>query len=219
MRRSLLIKAGVAAVLLGVVALALVRASDPRAILEDGLAIIRELGPFAFFAAMAVLPAVGCPITVFTLSVGPVFGKQLGFPLILMLASASLAVNLAFTYGLVRYAVRPWAEWLFGRLGYRIPQVSNEDSLSVAILVRVTPGPPFFLQSYVLALGGVPFWTFMAVSWAITTCYAFAFILFGDSLAQGQGKMALSAVGLLIALSVGVQFLRRHYARKRAVKL
>jgi uncharacterized membrane protein YdjX (TVP38/TMEM64 family) len=214
-RRALLIKLGVV-VLVGAGAAAfLLRGADPRQWLEETLSLIRSFGPAAFFAAMAVLPALGCPLSIFTLTAGPVFGPTLGLPLVLSLAAGAIAVNLALSYWLARYGFRPWIEWLFTRLGYRLPQVSSANELALTVLVRVTPGPPFVLQSFLLGLAGVAFRIYMLVSWPISTAYAIAFILFGDSLAQGKGKVALLSVSLLIALTVGVQFLRRHYARKR----
>lgn len=219
LRRALLIKLGLVVVVVGVAGALLLRGEDPRAWLSGLLAMIREFGPLAFFAAMAVLPAIGCPMTVFTLTAGPVFGPTLGLPLVLTYAALATAVSLALSYWLSRYAFRPWIEWVIERLGYRLPQVSSETEVPLTVLVRVTPGSPFVMQSYLLGLAGVAFRTYMFVSWPIATAYACAFILFGDSLAQGRGKLALLAVSLFIALTVGVHFLRRHYARKRAVRL
>ena len=43
-----------------------------------GIAFFREAGPWPFFIAMAVLPAVGFPLSPFALAAGPVFGPTLG---------------------------------------------------------------------------------------------------------------------------------------------
>ncbi len=214
-RRALLVKLALAGAVVAVTAVLLLRGADPRPWLQELLALIRGFGPVAFFGAMAVLPSLGCPLSVFTLTAGPVFGPTLGLPLVLSLAGAAIAANLALSYWLARYGFRPWIEWLFTRLGYRLPQISAENELALTVLVRVTPGPPFVLQSYLLGLAGVAFRIYLLVSWPISTAYAIAFILFGDSLAQGKGKVALLSISLLIALTVGVQFLRRHFARKR----
>ena len=85
----------------------------------------------------------------------------------------------------------------------------------MVFLVRVTPGPPYILQSYLLGLAGIPFVTYFIISWVISSFYACAFVLFGDALMHGRGKMALMAVGLFVALTVAVQLIRRHYARKQ----
>ena len=56
---------------------------DVREGIEWVLAQVRALGPVAFFSLMALLPAVGAPVSVFTLTAGPVFGPTLGLPLVL----------------------------------------------------------------------------------------------------------------------------------------
>lgn len=217
-RRGLALKLVAVLVVLGVGGLLMLRGLDAKALYNQSIDLIRGFGPVAFFSAMAILPAIGCPISIFTLSVGPVFGEQLGLPLILTLTAAVIAFNLAFAYWLARFALRPWVEWLFRWLGYSLPQVATADRLALTVLVRVTPGPPYFLQNFILGLTGVPFRLYMTVSFIICTLYSFAFVLFGDSLAQGKGKAVLLSVSLFVALSVAVQFVRRHFARRRQTK-
>ncbi len=198
------------------VALMLLQGVDVKALFHQALEFIRGLGPVTFFAAMAVLPSFGCPLTAFTLSALPVFGGELGAPTVVGLALASIAVNLAFSYWLARYALRPWVEKLLAWMGYTLPQVATEDRLGLLVLVRVTPGPPYALQNFVLGMTAIPFGLYMAVSMAIVSVYSAAFILFGDALAHGRGKMIFLAASLFIAFSVGVKFLRRHYQRRQA---
>lgn len=215
---ALLFKLAVAGVLLlGVVVLVL-QGIDLKGLFERGVEFIRSLGPVTFFAAMAVLPAFGCPLTAFTLSAGPVFGAQLGMPLVVALSLLSLAVNLALAYWLSRYALRPWVERLLTWLGYTLPQVAKEDQLGLIVLVRVTPGPPYPLQNFVLGLTAMPFGLYMALSWLFVSAYSTAFILFGDALMHGRGKMAFLAISLFVAFTVGVKFIRRHYQRRQAKK-
>lgn len=213
---ALLFKLAVAGVVLAGVALLVLKGVDVKTLFNRGLEFIRGLGPVTFFTAMAVLPSFGCPLTAFTLSALPVFGAELGAPTVVGLALASITVNLAFSYWLARYALRPWVEKLLAWMGYTLPQVAAEDRLGLLVLVRVTPGPPYSLQNFVLGLTAIPFGLYMAVSFVIVSLYSAAFILFGDALVHGRGKMAFLAVSLFIAFSVGVKFLRRHYQRRQA---
>lgn len=215
-RRMLALKVVAVFAVLGLGGLFMLRGLDVKALYNQGLDLVRGFGPGAFFSVMAILPAIGCPITIFTLSVGPIFGEQLGLPLILLLSGCAILFNLAFAYWLARYALRPWVEWLFTWLGYSLPQVATADQLSLAVLVRVTPGPPYFVQNIILGLMGVPFGLYMMVSGSICIVLSFGIILFGDSLAQGKGKVALLSVLLIVALSFGIKFLRRHFARRSA---
>jgi uncharacterized membrane protein YdjX (TVP38/TMEM64 family) len=76
-----------------------------------------------------------------------------------------------------------------------------------ALLVRITPGPPYVLQSFLLGLIEVPYLTYMLISWPIATAMAALVILFGDAVAQGRGRVALLSVlgvcvlGILIRLT------------------
>lgn len=190
-----------------------------RAWLDQGVVWIRTIGPEAFFAAMAILPAFGFPLSVFSLTAGPVFGAQLGLPLVSVLVVVSIVVNLALTYWLSRYAFRPVVEKIVKWMGYTMPQVSADDHLSLAVMVRVTPGPPFFVQSYLLGFAGVRFSTYMWVSSLAAGAYALAVVFFGDSLATGRGKMAVMAISALVVLSVGISWIRRRYQKKKAVSV
>jgi|GEM_PF-185097 len=182
---------------------------------ELGLAQVRGAGPFAFFALMAVLPAVGCPFSVFTLTAGPVFAPSLGMVSVLGLTWLSVALNLALSYWLASRALRPVLVRLVAWLGYTLPRARAQDYGSLVFLVRVTPGPPFFLQSYLLGLAGIPFRIYFVISWLISGLYACAFVLFGDAVVHGHGKRVMLAVGLFAVLTVGVQWLRRRYRSPR----
>jgi uncharacterized membrane protein YdjX (TVP38/TMEM64 family) len=214
-KKALLVKLAVAALVLLVGAVLVLRGLDLRALLNDTLTLMRDVGPEAFFGAMAVLPAGGFPMSPFWLSAAPVFSPMLGLPLVISLCGLSLAVNLAMTYWLARYAFRPPLVWLVQRLGYALPKVAQADHVSVSVLVRVTPGPPFCVQGYLLGLAEIPFRTYMLVSWPIAMAFGVVFIYFGDSLAQGKGKLALLAFCGLMALGAGFKFLRRRMLNKQ----
>jgi uncharacterized membrane protein YdjX (TVP38/TMEM64 family) len=207
-KKALLIKLAAALAVVGIAALLVLRGLDLRALLEETLALIRELGPWAFFGGMAVLPAFGFPLSPFWLGAAPVFAAELGLPLVILLAGAGLFVNLVLTYWLARYALRPPLAWLVRRLGYELPEVSADNHVTVSVLVRVTPGPPFFMQSYLLGLAEIPFRIYLLVSWPIAMAMGIGVIFFGDSLAHGKGKLALLALAGLVALAVGFKLLR-----------
>jgi len=185
------------------------RGYDAHQSLDILLAKVRELGPWPFFTLMAVMPAVGAPISIFTLTAGPLFAPALGLPLVLGLAIASVAVNLMLTYVLARWLLRPWVERVCVWLGFRIPEVAEADQRALVILVRVTPGTPFVVQNYLLGMAKIPATTYFIISWVIASLYACAFIIFGDAVAHGKGKGVLLGVSLLVALTVAVRFIRK----------
>lgn len=177
---------------------------------------VRALGPWWFFAAFAVLPAVGFPVSVFALSAGSLFGPVLGLPWVLVLAGLSMAASMSISYGLARHVVRPWVERLLGYVGYRVPVVPAEKQRMFTVLVRITPGPPYVFQSFLLGLAGVPFWVYLGISWAICTVNIWLVIVFGDALAQGKGKVALLALGGVVLAVVAVKLVRNRMVKRAA---
>lgn len=206
--------AALAAVLV-VGAVLVLRGVDLRSLLDKSMSLVRDAGPVTFFTAMALTPAVGMPATVFTLTAGPVFGAKLGMPLVIVLCMAAIMINVALTHFLARRALRPLLEKLIARLGYKLPQVAPEDMTDLAIIVRVTPGSPFPVQNYLLGLANVPFGSNLLVAFIVQLFYTPAFVLFGDALRHGKGKLAMIAVGMLVAAAAGTHLLRKHYAKKK----
>jgi uncharacterized membrane protein YdjX (TVP38/TMEM64 family) len=174
-------------------------------------------GPVVFFSAMALLPSFGVPNSPFALAAGPVFGERLGLPVVTLLGFAAITFNLTLTYWLARRWLRPLCARLLERFGYRLPLVESGDVTDLIVLIRVTPVLPFFVQNYMLGLADVPFVRYLLISAAIQGSISVAFILFGDALNHGQGKMALTAALLIAMLAVGTHLLRKHYGEKKAV--
>jgi uncharacterized membrane protein YdjX (TVP38/TMEM64 family) len=213
-KKGRLIKAGVlVVVVLGVVVLAL-RGVNFRALIDQMMIVIRDAGPWVFFGAMTVLPAIGAPLMVFTMTAGQAFASQMTMGGVLTATLAAIAVNLALTYWLARRAVRPLLERLLKRFGYTVPCVTADNALSIALLVRLTPGPPFFLQGYILGLAAVPFRLFMVVSWLCVLPWAAGAVVLGRGLFEGNFKVAAMGLGVIIAAVAAVHLIRRKLAKR-----
>lgn len=187
-----------------------------RAAIGWGVAKVTGAGPAVYFGAMALLPTIGVPAAPFAIAAGPLFGKTLGLPLIVVCALAALTFNLTLTYWLARRWLRPFIGGLLAKAGYRMPQLRGDEATDVIVLVRVTPGPPFFVQNYLLGLGEAPFGRYLAISCGVQWLFTTGFVLFGEALGQGKGKLALTAMMLLAALVVATHMLRKHLAKKKA---
>jgi uncharacterized membrane protein YdjX (TVP38/TMEM64 family) len=84
------------------------------------------------------------------------------------------------------------------------------------VLLRVTPGIPFCVQNYLAGLADMPFGKYMLVSCLVVWPLNIAFMLFGNSLLQGNGKVALIMFGLLALFVAARLVLRRHFAAKKS---
>jgi uncharacterized membrane protein YdjX (TVP38/TMEM64 family) len=182
------------------------------------VAFFRDAGAWPFFTAMAVLPAAGFPISAFNVVAGPVFGPTMGVGTVIACAVLAIAVNLAGSYWIADRALRPLLERLVKRWGYPVPELPAGSAWEITLVVRIIPGPPLFLQSYLLALARVPFVTYMTISLAVQTTYLTAVILAGDAIARGDWR-ALTAAGVLFAFVGFVMHrLRLRFAAARRLK-
>jgi uncharacterized membrane protein YdjX (TVP38/TMEM64 family) len=214
-RKLPLVKLSIVGVVLLVGAVLVLRGVDVRAMAEQGMDMIRAAGPAAFFIAMATLPAFGMPMIAFTVPAGEAFAKQLGMPTVIALAMLAIGINLAFGYWVARYALRPALLGVLKRYGYSVPRVTPENALSVTLLVRLTPGPPYALQGWILGCAEVPFRMYMIVAWLGIMPYAIAGIVLGKGMFEGNFKAVLGGLMLLVAAGVGVHWFRKKYLGKR----
>lgn len=218
-----LLKLAVIAAVVGVAVLLVVSGGDVRGLIarvsewiNRGVTMISAAGPVAFFTAMALAPAFGVPSLTFILPVGPAFADRLGMTNVILLSTLAITVNFVFAYWLARGALRPLLEKIVVRLGYELPKVEAGDTTDMILILRLTPGIPFCVQNYLLGLAEVPFGKFFLWSFVLCLPQNIAFILFGDALLHGKGKMLLYAGGAIVAIVSGTHLLRRHYGRKRS---
>jgi uncharacterized membrane protein YdjX (TVP38/TMEM64 family) len=182
---------------------------DLRARMDRVVEWVRDAGPVPFFTAMTFLPAVGFPLSAFTVIAGPVFGPTLGVGAVVLLTILTISINVALSYWLAARALRPVAEWLVRRLGYRLPEVPRHAAWMTILVVRIVPSP-FCIQSILLGLARVPFGPYLLVSITVPSAYATAVIVMGDALMRGD-RWALLAAAALFAI-VGTIL---HVMRKR----
>ncbi len=178
--------------------------------------------PLLFFAAFAVLPAFGAPISVFYVGAGAATaGENPAFPLsIAILGSmASMSANITLSYLLARWVVRPPIERLARRLGYTIPQVHSDDVWVITLLLRITPGPPFFMQHYLLALGRVPMGVYLLVSIPACGLMGAAVVSAAAGLTSGSIVNVIAGVFFVTAIVMGVRFARKALQRRAKIRV
>src|SRR6202142_1856248 len=202
---------------LGVAALAVVaffarRGVNYMDLAQRVLAYIRDAGPWAFFSVTAVAPAFGAPLSAFSLTAGEAFGRQMTMPGVVAAMLAAVAANLAFTYWLARYALRPILSRVTERYGYAIPRVTPGNALSITLVLRLTPGPPFFMQSYILGLAEVPFRLYMGVHLLFSNPRAVASVVLGKGISHGNFQMVPYGVGGIVVSSGCVRWIHQPYA-------
>lgn len=167
---------------------------------------IARARPIPFFTAMALLPALGMPLTPFYLLAGATFDARLALAGTLL----ALAANLTLCYFIGRSSLRPRLVALFERFGYELPDFDAEagksarNTVRFTVLFKLAPGVPGFVKHYGLGAARVPFPIYLAVGLAASAVYAFPLIIVGDSLFSHQldrrSLVILVAIGLVIAV-------------------
>lgn len=199
----------------GVAALLFLRRGELAGMVATSVDALREAGPVAFFAGMAVLPAIGFPLLPFSLVAGPVFAPVMGVGAVVACAVAAVAANVALSYLLASRTLRPLIQRLLVRLGYRLPELPAGSAWQVVWLVRLAPGLPFWTQSYLLGIGRVPFVPYLVVSTLLPAAYIGGTIVFGDALFRGHMKHALFAAAAVGLVAIAVQLWRRRTTGRR----
>ena len=167
---------------------------------------VRRARPLPFFAVMALLPAVGVPITPFFILAGASFGTRVG------LAGSALALgaNLTICYWLAR-TLRPVLERMMRRFGYDLPDFGKKirGAVRFTLAIKLAPGVPAFVKNYALGMAGIPFALYLLSSLLITGVYAVSLVVLGESLlVHDRSRIALVA-GLVVLVALGLWWWRR----------
>ena len=178
--------------------------------LDAMLAWQQRASPVRFFAAMAVLPAIGVPLTPLFILAGATFGPGMGLGGSLV----ALGLNLALCYWIASM-MRPRLARLLSRFGYELPALAGkkQGALRFTLAAKLAPGVPLFVKNYSLGVAGVRFDMYFVVSMLTSGLYGALLILLGESLVRHSiGQVALAVAGMAL-LGVGVWLWRRRQTR------
>ena len=200
-------------VALALAALLIMQRLEAGGQIDRAVNYFRAAGAAPFFVAMALLPAIGFPIWPLTVVAGHVFGPTLGVATVIACAILAEMANMALCYWLAARVLHGWAQRFAARLGYVWPEIPTGSAWEITFLVRIVPGPPFFLQSYLLGFARVPFGIYLLVSTLVHALFVVGTILAGDALARHDPRTLAIAIGVCAAAGVAVYRLRRHWRR------
>jgi uncharacterized membrane protein YdjX (TVP38/TMEM64 family) len=198
-------------IVLAVAIAAVFARSGLHAFASHWVGVFRDGGAVPFFAALAVLPSVGFPLSVFLVTAGPVFGPTLGPWHVVAYATLAVSVNLAISYWIAARPLRAFAERLASRRGYRIPRAGGERAWKITLLVRIVPGLPFFFQNCLLGVARVPFGPYLLVSALVQFVYVVGAVLLGNGVLSGRFSAVAPAALLFVLIGVTLHYLRKNW--------
>ena len=181
--------------------------------LKSMIGLIQDNGPLIFFTALALLPLIGMPVSIFYL----VAGASFGLPLSIGGAAVALAINISLSYWIARNLLRRAVELLLSHTHFKIPQVRGNNYVMLTLFVRIMPGVPFFLQSYLLGIAQVPFRIYFLISWSVAFLSSMGMIILGNSFQSSNVGQAVFAVFLVVALLIMVRLIRQRLKDKKSL--
>ena len=172
--------------------------------------LMQSVDPVLALCLMALLPLFGFSIGVVYVVAGVKFGLVGGGLAIV----AVTAVHLLGTHWIARSFLETKLRRFLQKKHYRMPHAPEGAEFSLAAMVALVPGPPYFLRNYTLALSGIPLRRYFWVCLVIYTLRSYVTLAVGNlsSDPTRQGVYWLAAI-IVVKLTI-CAFLIRRIARK-----
>lgn len=142
----------------------------------DLVQAMERVNPILAVLLMALLPLAGFSIGVVYVVAGMKFGLWGGGLVIVGVT----AVHLVATHWIARSFLRGPIERFLKRRNHKMPEAPAGTEQSLAAMVALVPGPPYFLRNYGLALSGIPLRKYFWVCLGIYTVRSYVTLALGD---------------------------------------
>jgi len=169
--------------------------------------------PRLLFAALVVLPALPIPTSALLFLAGTVWRDRPVTACAVCLVA--MALNMSWTYWLAAYPGRRLVEKLLAMTSLRVPDFQRGNDQRLILILRLTPGIPFFLQNYSLGFFRVPFRLFLPLSIGCSGIISCGVVLSGAGVADGNLTPLLTGIALIGLGMVLVQMIRQRLAREK----
>jgi uncharacterized membrane protein YdjX (TVP38/TMEM64 family) len=156
-----------------------------------------QANPIFYILALAILPYVGVPSSLIYFAAGGVYGPVKG----VCWSAVGLAINLTLGYLIGTRWLRGFVTRWLEQKGWR-REVPPGEFGRLVVLTRILPGPPLVAQNLFLAVAGVPFGQYFILSLPLTLLYAAGFLLTSGALFEGNSKLVVAGVTLMVALAL-----------------
>jgi uncharacterized membrane protein YdjX (TVP38/TMEM64 family) len=172
-----------------------------------------DTNSFVFACLMAVLPLAGFPISIFLVLVGMIYGITGG----ILITGAIMLFHIIMTYYLVHSLFRPLINKMMRKFDVEIPQLPGKNKKGLAFLFMLTPGLPYSMKNYLLALTELPFFQYLLIAWLAQFGFSIPFIVLGKSMVQKNLMVLLLVVLVLLAGYLLLWRLQRRFAILRVL--
>jgi uncharacterized membrane protein YdjX (TVP38/TMEM64 family) len=169
--------------------------------------VVHEKTPAHWFVvAMALLPNVGLPISVFLVLAGAKFGLVGG----LLAAFVTMPTHLLFSFFAVHSVFRPTLVKLLHKMDYHLPEIPQKRIAPFAVLFVGVPGLPYAVKNYGLALTGIPFRYYFGISLPINLLLSVPVIGLGASAIEMNLRLFFLFAAVLVIGYVIILWMKRN---------
>lgn len=179
-------------------------------LLETGHAFL-QANPWALVVLLATLPGIGFPTSPVLILFGVVIAPLYGMPAAVGLAIAAQSVCTIWTYLLAAGPLRDLLKRYV--LKHRdLPAMSEANAVRLGLVLRLTPGIPYFIQNVVLGVLRMQFKHYLLVSIPTMALWTVGFVITGGALFEGSAGWAITGILLLIVLVIVTRMLTQRKA-------
>ncbi len=180
----------------------------------DLIRVMDRVNPVLTIVLMALLPLAGFSIGVVYVVAGLKFGLWGGGLVIVGVT----AVHLLGTHWIVRSFLRGPIQRFLEKRNYRLPEAPEGAEQSLAAMVALVPGPPYFLRNYALALSGIPLKRYFWVCLGVYTVRSYVTLALGD-LGGDPSRTGIIWLGGIFATKLAICALLIRRIRKKHLEM
>lgn len=158
----------------------------------------------------AVLPLFGFSISLVYLVIGGVFGGPVGVAVVAGITAIHLVGSHWIGQGYLRERLLRWLE----KRKKHLPELPEGQNVSVALMLVLVPGLPYFVRNYLLAVSGIPLRIYFWVCWPIYVIRSCVVLFLGDFSTDLNAKNIM-ILGGIFALKLGICASIFHRVRAR----
>lgn len=166
--------------------------------------------PAWLYVSLCVLPGLAFPVAPLLILAGIVWGAT---PKACLIALSAILLNVVWTHLLSSAPCRHLLIRILGDRWTKWKDMPSDQAWRVALILRITPGIPLFLQNYLIGLLGVPLRVSLLLTIPITGTYVCGFVITGGAIFEGKSGLIAAGISLLIVASLAIQWLKKRYAQ------
>lgn len=175
---------------------------------------LASLNPGYLIIAIALLPAIGVPISALFLAAGIAYGAYLG----ILYSLIGVSINLIITYCLARRYLHNFIQKILHQFNYKIPQVPGKHHWKFVLVMRLIPAP-IAIQTYIMGIAQVSFLPFFWISIAYELLYMTGIIVTAGSAMSGNFSVAIGGICFIIIVAIIFKLARNHYSKSKNAKI